>query len=205
MSPSRTLPPDRRQRLLETAVREFAEAGYQAASLNRIIRACGMSKSSFYYYVASKDALFDLVVTELGDTLLRTLDLPDPERLAGPDFWTQLHELAERLTREGQTNPRLIEFGRLFGLRDAPQDPGRPLTRVREAINDWVQRALRAGHASGMVRDDLPHALQRELVLAVLWTMDAWTVQQMHAGEIVQPAELAAAEVDAIRRLLAPA
>jgi hypothetical protein len=39
--------PDRWDRLLRAAAQEFAQAGYEHASLNRVIRACGMSKSSF--------------------------------------------------------------------------------------------------------------------------------------------------------------
>lgn len=185
-------------------MREFAEAGYQAASLNRIIRACGMSKSSFYYYVDSKDALFDLVVTELGERLLASLDPPEPERFAGPEFWTRLGELTERLLRQAWVDPPSVEFGRLFSLADAPTDPERPMARFRAAIDHWLERVLDVGRAAGTIRDDLPRELQRDLAIAVLWTMDAWTLGRLRAGEIVDPEQLAAAEVDALRRLLAP-
>ena len=36
-------------------------AGYERASLNRIVKSCGLSKSSFYHFVASKQELFGLV------------------------------------------------------------------------------------------------------------------------------------------------
>jgi hypothetical protein len=75
--------PERRRLLLETAAREFARAGYERASLNRIIRSCGMSKSSFYYYLGSKEALFDAVVTEGGAALVAAMDVPDPDEFAG--------------------------------------------------------------------------------------------------------------------------
>ena len=58
--------PDRWDRLLRAAADEFAQAGYEQASLNRIIRACGMSKSSFYHYVDSKEQLFERVLWASG-------------------------------------------------------------------------------------------------------------------------------------------
>jgi len=35
-----------------------------------------MSKSSFYHYLGSKEALFDTVVTEVGAALVDSLDVP---------------------------------------------------------------------------------------------------------------------------------
>ncbi|WP_286300434.1 TetR/AcrR family transcriptional regulator [Microbacterium suwonense] len=54
-----------RRALIEATVAEFAAAGYEGASLNRIIRAAGISKSSFYHAVGSKAELLDAVVESL--------------------------------------------------------------------------------------------------------------------------------------------
>lgn len=56
--------PQRYRKLLAAAAGEFAAHGFEQASLNTVIRACGMSKSSFYHYFDSKKALFDRVVEE---------------------------------------------------------------------------------------------------------------------------------------------
>ncbi|MGH7620186.1 MAG: TetR family transcriptional regulator, partial [Gemmatimonadaceae bacterium] len=44
------LDPDKQQRLFEAAADEFADHGFESASLNRIIERAGMSKGSLYYY-----------------------------------------------------------------------------------------------------------------------------------------------------------
>ena len=49
---------DKQEAILEAAAEEFAEKGFEAASINRIIRASGMSKGSVYYYVEDKADLF---------------------------------------------------------------------------------------------------------------------------------------------------
>ena len=66
---SAKMAPNRRLRLWRPRRGSSASKGYERASLNRIIGECAMSKSSFDYFVGSKDALFDAVVDEIGQRL----------------------------------------------------------------------------------------------------------------------------------------
>lgn len=52
------LPESKRDRILEAASSEFADKGYQRASLNTIIKRVGISKGSLYQYFKNKEALF---------------------------------------------------------------------------------------------------------------------------------------------------
>jgi AcrR family transcriptional regulator len=195
--------PERRRLLLETAAREFARAGYERASLNRIIRSCGMSKSSFYYYLGSKEALFDAVVTEGGAALVAAMDVPDPDEFAGGDFWGRIERLLDRLVVLSQREPWFADFGRLFYLDDAPSGPGTALGRALAGVDAWLERALAAGRASRAVRDDLPTSLQRQLTFAVLRAMDDWSLRHLEDLDPARRRQLAEAQFDAIRRLLA--
>ena len=47
----------RRDQLLDAAVQLFAEDGYDATSINRIIEAVGVSKGAFYHHFAAKEDL----------------------------------------------------------------------------------------------------------------------------------------------------
>lgn len=198
------LPPERRRLLLETAAREFARSGYERASLNRIIRTCGMSKSSFYHYFDAKDALFDAVVTEASEALVHTLGVPDPEELAGPDFWPRIAGLADQLMQLSQREEWFNDLGRLFYLPDAPTGEGRSLDRARAGVDAWLDRALAAGRDCGAVRDDLPPSLQAELAMTVLQAMDEWSIRHLHELDAQQRSRLTSTQLDAIRRLLAP-
>ena len=197
------LAPERRRLLLETAAREFARAGYERASLNRIIRSCGMSKSSFYYYLPSKEALFDAVVAEGGAALVAALEVPDPGEFADGDVWGRVERLLDRLVAVSEREPWFTDLGRLFYLDDAPSGPGTALGRALAAVDAWLERALAAGRASGAVRDDLPTSLQRQLTFAVLRAMDDWSLRHLAELDPAQRRRLAGAQVDAIRRLLA--
>lgn len=52
------LPPEKRDGILRAAVAEFAEHGYQRASINNIVKRLGIAKGSLYQYFANKEALF---------------------------------------------------------------------------------------------------------------------------------------------------
>jgi TetR/AcrR family transcriptional repressor of mexJK operon len=49
-------------RLLDVALKEFLQHGYGGASLNRIIAAAGVSKTTLYSRFASKEALFRAII-----------------------------------------------------------------------------------------------------------------------------------------------
>ena len=48
------LPAEKRERLLSAARAEFARAPYEEASVNRMIRAAGIPRGSFYMYFTDK-------------------------------------------------------------------------------------------------------------------------------------------------------
>ncbi|BCJ30550.1 TetR/AcrR family transcriptional regulator [Actinocatenispora sera] len=194
------LPPSRREALLTTAAREFAGAGYQRASLNRIIRSCRMSKSSFYHYFDSKEALFDATVLDAAQRLLAALPVPAPADLAGPDFWTRIDELIAGAVRLVGPQDRMLWT--LFYLPDAPTGPGSALARLRAGIDGWLAAALAAGRDAGAVRTDLPASLQAAMALAVLQAMDEWSLHQLDALSPDELATLVDAQLQALHRLV---
>jgi AcrR family transcriptional regulator len=62
-----------RRELIDAAVEVFAERGYQAASVEDVIRRSGLSKGTFYFNFASKEELFGAVVHDRLDAPARAL------------------------------------------------------------------------------------------------------------------------------------
>ncbi|OIK25478.1 TetR/AcrR family transcriptional regulator [Streptomyces malaysiense] len=202
--PAGELAPERRRRLLETAAREFAARGYEQASLNAIIHACDMSKSSFYHYVGSKAGLFDAVVREATDELARSLDIPAPQELAGPHFWDRVTRLlADVLTVAGRGDWH-AEVGKLFYLPDAPVGRSPAVREALRSIRSWLDRTLSTGRECGAIRDDLPPSLQAALVSDVLRCLDRWSLQHLDKTSALTRTDLTRAQIDVLRRLLAP-
>ncbi|OYU47599.1 MAG: hypothetical protein CFE31_16125 [Rhizobiales bacterium PAR1] len=60
--------------MLDAAAAVFAERGYEAASMDDIAHAAGMTKPTFYRYFPSKEALFEAVFVNALDLLVAAID-----------------------------------------------------------------------------------------------------------------------------------
>lgn len=142
------LPAEKRERLLSAARAEFARAPYEEASVNRMIRAAGIPRGSFYMYFTDKEEFFrflmetysgmlsDWMGAQLaqngGDLFAAFLALFDFIRANRESVPFQ--ELAAILHRNRQMQPGLL----LEGLR-----PGAVLERLRPQV-DLSRLDLRA-------------------------------------------------------------
>ena len=129
--------------------------------------------------------------------------VPDAEEFAGTAFWPRAERLLDDLLRASSEDGSLIALGRLFYLADAPADAA-GTAAVLASTRAWLGEVLRVGRRDGAVRDDLPADLQGRLVFAILRTFDEWSVANW---ETLPPAELrplVRAQLDTVRRILAP-
>ncbi|KUI04402.1 TetR/AcrR family transcriptional regulator [Mycobacterium sp. IS-3022] len=197
------MPAARRQRLVEVAATEFGSAGYEQASLNRIIERCGMSKSSFYYVLSSKAELYEFVVRELITDVAADIPVVAAEEFAGEQFWPRLERFFTDLVLVSQRQQKFLLLGRMFYLQ-APDPARSAVSGALDAVRDWVQEVLRIGRRCGAVRTDLPEPLQAELIFRILQVFDEWTLAHYDDFPVTALPELADAQFATIRRTLAP-
>lgn len=191
------LAPDRRRTLVRVAAQEFAAAGYAGASLNRIIAAMGMSKSSFYHLLAAKQELFELTAADLAAEVEAELRVPEPPAFAGPQFWPMAQDLVAQLTTVLVGNEDALLLGRMVYAGSAPA------VGAIGRIEAWLGELLAAGRSAGQVRTDLPADLQQQLVAAVLRTLDEWAVRHQAALDPGSAEQFTAGVFDLLRRMLA--
>jgi AcrR family transcriptional regulator len=169
------MPSDRRECLLTTAAQEFAAHGFEGASLNRILEAAQIGKSSAYYYFEDKA---DLFCTTVGYALERLQLAPTGDVFTGltaATFWPTIAEIHERALLRAQELPWL--FGTLRAAEhlapESAQQPSlaelvRSLARYQlTGMGAMVQR----GQDLGLIRTDLP----QELLVAWFRAIDAAT------------------------------
>lgn len=168
-----------REALIAATVAEFSSAGYEGASLNRIIRAAGLSKSSFYHAVGSKAELLDAVVESLiGDVRARWMP-PAPADFEGEHFWPRVDQVIADLVALSTTDRALALLGSIFYLPAAEAADAR--TALLESISTWVGEVLRAGAKSGAVRDDLPVGALTAAAFGMLRGLDEWALSTADA------------------------
>lgn len=197
------MPAEKRRRLVETAALEFGSAGYEHASLNRIIEQCAMSKSSFYYILSSKAELYEFVLQELIAEVSAEIDVVAPEHFAGNEFWSKVERYFANLIAVSQREHSFLLLGRMFYLQ-APDPAKTAVDRTLGAVREWVHEVLRVGRRCGAVRTDLPEPLQAELVFAILQVFDEWTIAHYADFSASALQDLAVAQFATIRRTLAP-
>lgn len=117
--------PDRLQRILDAAARQFHEHGLSGTSMDAIAAQAGVSKMTVYSHFASKGELFIAAVALRTADLMGT-EMPVMDPLKPKQALTALGRAFLRLIRDDQ----VVQHHRiLFGLREAHPE-------VRQAFHD---------------------------------------------------------------------
>jgi AcrR family transcriptional regulator len=80
---------DKRDRILEAAVEEFAEHGFRMASMNRMVQRLGIAKGSLFQYFGSKEGLFRFIFDHAVALVRQTLRSVKAET-AEADFFERI-------------------------------------------------------------------------------------------------------------------
>lgn len=69
-------PEERKQEILDTAMRLFYEKGYEKTSITDIAKAIGVAQGLCYRYFPSKEALFDSAIDQYAEELAHRFSIP---------------------------------------------------------------------------------------------------------------------------------
>ncbi|WP_168169694.1 TetR/AcrR family transcriptional regulator [Candidatus Izimaplasma bacterium ZiA1] len=84
---------DKRQRIIDSSVREFATYSYDEVKLSSIIKSAGIPRGSFYQYFVDKSDLYKYLFTHITNAKLEYLEdlLINPEKLSFLDLFRELY------------------------------------------------------------------------------------------------------------------
>lgn len=145
------IPQEKRDFIFSTAVSEFAQKGYAAASINQVARKAGISIGSMYSYFTSKEDLFLAVVDkgyELLERALRGL------RREGP-FREQLQELLDTAVRYAQQHPDMNRLYLSLMTEELAPLAMRLSSRVEKVSVAYYRQMLGQAVERGELRPDL--------------------------------------------------
>ena len=188
---------DKRKRILDAAVRVFAEHGYHGARVGDIAKDAGVAHGLLYHYFASKDdVLRTIFVENWGELIARFRAVEAADEPAD----AKLEGIAKILLRTWRNDPALVtvmvrEVARSQLLQEQVQD-------VREAFT-ILQRVIEEGQSAGVFRRDLDARLASWVVYGGLEeVLTGWVLGQLPDGEdAVTRAERTAVEL-ALRGLV---
>jgi AcrR family transcriptional regulator len=171
----------KRERIVEAAMRAFAEHGYQGAKVEDIANELAIAKGSIFQHFGSKAGLFFAAYRRATESLPAWLDAPDDVRAAG--FWAVVEfwlERTEHLIRDDWVPYRVSLVGNY----------GTDLTLRRE-INRFLVSEDPYGTLDfiefGVARGDLRTDLDVEMAASMLdWLaggfQDALVTKELDPG-----------------------
>lgn len=161
------LPEEKRQRIFQVALEEFAAHPYRQVSVNRIVRRAGIPKGSFYQYFGDKRDLFFYLLQRAGEIKMRYL-APALQQAEQYDFFTLLRELYLHGLRMAEEHPLYVALGKRL-LEDRVLY-AELLAESVTATEDFFRHLLERAQARGEIRRDLDFNL-------VLWLVTLLNAQ----------------------------
>jgi len=108
---------EKRQRIFQAAVSEFASHKFSEASLNRIVKAAKIPWGSFYQYFEDKEDLYLYVIKEMSKYKWDALKQAGVENMAG-DFFDTIREKIATLIALRKRNPDYAQIALLQEMDD---------------------------------------------------------------------------------------
>lgn len=104
--------PDKRDRVINAAIEEFATYPYEKASTNNIVKKAGISKGLLFHYFKNKQALFEqltgFVIHTLYNAIISRINWEET------DLFERIKQIAIVKLEVSQTYPHMFDF--LFKL-----------------------------------------------------------------------------------------
>jgi AcrR family transcriptional regulator len=140
---------DRRQQILDAAVRVFAERGYEATRVGDIASEAGVAYGLVYHYFASKEAVLEAVFREAWGRLLAAVVLAEETAGTAPE---RLELVVKIVLRAWRDDPNLV---RLL-VREVTRNPHiqDELDEIGQAFAA-LERIIAGGQAEGTLRPTL--------------------------------------------------
>jgi AcrR family transcriptional regulator len=177
----------RRQLILDAALTEFAERGFEAARLDDIAARAGVAKGTLYLYFDDKEKLFEALIRNAVDPILGRLsavaeapDLP-AEQVLEVMFSTFENEvlgtkrklLMRLLIAEGPRFPAIAEFH----YRNV-------VSRIMPLIRKVAERAAERGEFPNDAAARFPQLIAAPLIAAVIWDALFSRIEPLDAGAL---------------------
>lgn len=174
------LNPKKQQKIIDAAMNEIAEKGYDLASIQNIIKDASIPRGSFYQYFTDKEDLFFEILAISGREKLRIM-APAFTNLKHKDLFTFLRELVKYGFIFGRKNPlatkvfsavmsaKSVNIEKLANVFDGQRD-GCHLSGTKEELPNKVDTGkmnttdlksvyrglIQKGIAEGTIRESIP-------------------------------------------------
>jgi AcrR family transcriptional regulator len=168
-----TVDPEKRERILNAARKEFAQKGYNDASTNEIVKEAGISKGALFNYFESKKELYLYLFDQTYDILRK--EFFNKINMEETDIFKRLRKLLEIKLDMLLKYPETIEFITKMYYETSEITPF-----VEEKVKAIIAEnyaTLFTNLDTSKFRDDLD---PQRAINIVLWTVDGFSLHEQN-------------------------
>ena len=159
---------EKREELINAALIEFGDKGYDNASLNNILKEAGISKGTFYYHFKNKEELYVYLYDILAQEKMKFFN----EKIKPEDFDKDIFTLLKIMSKTGaefaRYKPEIDRFSASY-LKDLNNPI---LDKVKEKYdfkgNDHLGVIINKAYERGELREDLPKIFIKNMISYLL-------------------------------------
>ncbi|WFR84894.1 TetR/AcrR family transcriptional regulator [Arthrobacter sp. Y-9] len=155
-------------RLLDVAVRVFTERGYDGTSFQHLSQASGLSKSSIYHHIDSKEQLLRLGLEKALEPLMATIT--EPEATTGP----AIDRLRFLIRRNIEILTDRLPYVTLLLNVHGNTETERWALEQRRTYNHAVAAVVQEAIDQGGVRSDVDAKTTARLVFGMINSVREW-------------------------------
>jgi TetR/AcrR family transcriptional regulator len=150
----KNLESDKQQRILDTAVEEFASHGFRQASVNRMVQRLGIAKGSIFQYFGTKEGLFQVVFDHAVELIRRSLRQVK-QSTAETEFFERIRQSLMAGIQFIDRHPKVYKiYLKMVFQEDFPLR-AEFLQQVHLFSGEYLRPLVETGLKSGELRSDL--------------------------------------------------
>ncbi|MEL7563973.1 MAG: TetR/AcrR family transcriptional regulator [Dehalobacterium sp.] len=178
-----SLEPEKRERIINAAIKEFARIGYDRASTNEIIKEANIAKGSLFSYFSSKKELYLFLLDYVIEVIDKIYDEVDwNER----DFFERMRQFGLVKFKIYNKFPQAFNFLKAVAREDAAE--------VKSEINKTRKHLIGSGFDRGYQNIDwtkFREDIDREKMINIInWTLLSFAEQQSDQVNSIEDAGL---------------
>lgn len=160
------LPPEKRGKIIEAAIEEFAGHTFKTASIARIVEAAGIPRGSFYQYFAGLKDLYRYIISVIADRKMEKFSVMLAE-FHSLDTFAKLRKLYRTGIEFAAENPGMALIGNNF-MKESEELRVEIIGEYGEKGQDFFRGML----MQGMERGEIDESVDIEVASFLMFSMN---------------------------------
>ncbi|MDH8679453.1 TetR/AcrR family transcriptional regulator [Fusibacter bizertensis] len=157
---------EKKQKIMEAALKEFEQNDYDAASINQIVINSGISKGSFYQYFQDKKDLYIYLMNLMVEKKLKYIT-PAMMNPFEHSFFEVIREMNQSGLMFARENPQYMKIGTRL-LKDQNSDIYKEImAQNQDQAYEVYEQLLQHAIAKGEVRNDIDVKLTARIIFTI--------------------------------------